>query len=61
MISCDLNITYCCCYQDGYTPLHIASEYGYLEVVKILLAYGADVNDKTDVSNKKTCCYSDYY
>jgi len=30
--------------------LHIASYNGYIDVVKILLAFGADVNDKKNVS-----------
>jgi ankyrin repeat protein len=31
---------------DGWTPLHWAAHKGYLEVAKILLARGADVNAK---------------
>jgi len=32
------------------TALHIASCDGQFEIVKILLTYGANVNDKDDVS-----------
>ena len=31
------------------TVLHIASRFGRIEVVEILLAYGADVNEKDKV------------
>ena len=33
---------YCC----GVTPLHDAAENGHLEVVKLLLSYGASINLK---------------
>ena len=29
----------------GWTPLHEACNYGHVEVVELLLKYGADVND----------------
>lgn len=34
--------------EDGYTPLHRACYSNHLEIVKILLQYGADVNAKTE-------------
>lgn len=34
----------------GHTALHLASANGHLEVVKILIASGANVNVKNDVS-----------
>jgi ankyrin repeat protein len=36
--------------QDGDTALHIASQKGYVEVVKLLLGTGADIEAKTNVS-----------
>ena len=36
--------------QFGYTALHVASSFGYIEVVKVLLASGANINDKDNVS-----------
>jgi ankyrin repeat protein len=36
--------------QEGLTPLHFASQSGHLEVVEALLAKGADVEAKTNVS-----------
>jgi ankyrin repeat protein len=32
----------------GWTPLHIASSYGYGESCELLLSYGADVNIKNN-------------
>ena len=32
------------------TPLHYAVLYGHIEVIKILLAKGADINAKNEVS-----------
>ena len=50
---------YCCydcdCYyfdQDEETALLIASRYDHIEVVEILSAYGANVNERNNVS----CC-----
>ena len=46
------------------TTLFIASDRGHTEIVKILLAYGANINDKDNVSNKyndMTCCVYDYH
>ena len=36
--------------QDGWTPLALACDMGNSKVVKILLDYGADVNQQNDVS-----------
>ena len=33
----------------GYTPLHVASHYGNIKLVKFLLQHKADVNAKTKV------------
>ena len=45
---CDLIVTIL--KQDGWTALHIAACNGYVEVVKWLLASGANVNEKYTVS-----------
>lgn len=31
-------------YADGGTPLHYASQYGYIEIVRLLLAAGSVIN-----------------
>jgi ankyrin repeat protein len=36
--------------QEGHTPLHSASVYGHMNVVERLLAAGAEVNSKDNVS-----------
>lgn len=36
-------------FQMGYTPLHVASHYGNIKLVKFLLQHQADVNAKTKV------------
>ena len=41
-----------CFPQFSLTPLHLASWYGHRFVVKLLLKYGANVNNKDKVSNK---------
>ena len=38
------------CFQTGSSALFLACKYGHKEVVDLLLAGGADVNLKTDVS-----------
>ena len=40
--------------QDGFTALHVASQEGHCEVVRMLLEAKADVNMKTNVS--ESCC-----
>ena len=35
--------------QHGYTPLHLAAKYGNLEIVKLLIENGANVQDKNKV------------
>ena len=37
--------------QDGYTSLHFAAKNGHLEVVKLLIEKGANLQDKDSVSN----------
>ena len=32
------------CYNDGWTPLYSAANKGYLEIVKLLIENGADIN-----------------
>ena len=34
---------------DGWTPLHYAAQEGYVEVMKILLARGAQVDQKVSI------------
>jgi ankyrin repeat protein len=34
--------------EDGFTVLHLASDRGYLDIVKFLVDSGADLNIKTD-------------
>ena len=41
--------------QDGETPLYAASEKGFLDVVVALLAKGADVEAKNNVSIARAC------
>lgn len=36
-------------FQMGYTPLHVASHYGNIKLVKFLLQHQAEVNAKTKV------------
>ena len=39
--------------QDGWTPLHVASEEGKQEIVQVLLGANADVNLASTVSDKQ--------
>jgi ankyrin repeat protein len=41
--------------QYEFTPLHVASIGGHLEVLEVLLAKGADVKAETDVSIARAC------
>jgi ankyrin repeat protein len=36
-------------FQDGWTPLHIAAEYNNVDVVRILIEKGADINASNKV------------
>jgi len=45
-------LTWGCAPQDGYTPLHIAAAFGYLEVARLLLEAGADITATTTVSGR---------
>ena len=42
--------------QSGFTPLHIASHYGNVNVATLLIQKGADVNFKAKVSHIKQAC-----
>jgi ankyrin repeat protein len=46
--------------QNGETPLFIASFNGHAEVVRALLAKGADVLAKTNVSIARACALCPY-
>uniref|UniRef100_G1RQD4 Ankyrin-1 n=1 Tax=Nomascus leucogenys TaxID=61853 RepID=G1RQD4_NOMLE len=51
-ISCDAQLrrgghSFSSAFQMGYTPLHVASHYGNIKLVKFLLQHRADVNAKT--------------
>jgi ankyrin repeat protein len=35
--------------QDGWTPLHLAAQYGHMAVVEVLLAAGAELNAREEV------------
>jgi len=52
-ITNNIAIPYCMiCYflQDGYTPIHLASRDGHVEVIDKLICSGADVNVVNKVS-----------
>jgi hypothetical protein len=44
--------------EEGETALHLAAGEGHLEIVKLLLEHGADVNAKTAVRNMTYCWHS---
>jgi ankyrin repeat protein len=43
------NFNRCACFQNGDSPLHLASFYGNLEVVRYLLDKGANLEAQNDV------------
>lgn len=40
--------------KDGKTPLHLASERGLINNVRVLIQYGAYINDQTDKVSRLT-------
>ena len=36
-------------FQEGFTPLIIAAQEGHVDIVKLLVESGADLNDRTEV------------
>ncbi len=49
-------INFGCVQEDGGTALHIASQEGHCEVVKMLVMAGANVNIKSNVSHAAWWC-----
>ena len=46
---------YVCIFQNGFTPLHLASQEGHTDMVSLLLEHKANVNPKSHV-----CCPHKY-
>jgi len=43
------NVCNCICKQAGYTPLHVASHFGQINMVRFLLQHGANVKACTSI------------
>ena len=50
-----INCMFFCMIQDGYTALMYASENSNIDIVKLLLQAGADINIQNKVRNSSVC------